>query len=174
MFAAAWLDTTLYVGSWILVGTLIILGLVGTALPVIPGPLLIFLGAVAHRLFIHADNSIGLAGFIILTILLLITFVIDFLSGMVGAKYFGASRWGLVGALIGGILGIFFGIPGLIVGPIVGAVGGEIIFAKKKFSDASKSGWGTILGGVAGIVGKVVVSVWMVGWILLDILLIGP
>ena len=174
MLAAAWLDTTLHVGSWILVCTLIIVGLLGTALPIIPGPLLIFLGAVAHRLFIHADNSIGTLGFVILGILLLMAFAIDFLSGMVGAKYFGASKWGLVGALIGGIIGIFFSLPGLIIGPIVGAVGGEVIFAKKRLKDASKSGWGTIIGGTLGIVGKMVVSVWMVGWIVLDLLLIGP
>lgn len=174
MLAAAWLDTTLHVGSWILVSVLIIVGLLGTALPVIPGPLLIFLGALAHRLLIHADNSIELLGFIVLTILLLMSFAIDFLSGMVGAKYFGASRWGVVGALVGGIVGIFFSLPGLIIGPIVGAVAGEIIFARKKLRDASRSGWGTIIGGTLGIVGKMVISVWMVGWILLDLLLIGP
>ena len=146
----------------------------GTALPILPGPLMIFLGAVAHRLFIGADNSIEPRGFVILSILLLMTFAIDFLSGVIGAKYFGASKWGLVGALIGGVLVLFLGIPGLIIGPIVGAVGGEVLFAKKKLKDASKSGWGTIIGGTLGIVGKMIVSVWMVGWIVLDLSLFRP
>ena len=173
MLDAAWLDTTLHVGSWILVVILIVGGLAGTALPVLPGPLMIFLGAVAHYFFIGPENSVGVLGFVVLAILLIITMAIDFFSGMVGAKYFGASKWGLVGALLGGVLGIFFSLPGLIIGPIVGAIAAEVFFAKKELKPATKSGWGTVIGATVGIVGKVVVSVWMVGWIVLDILLIG-
>ncbi len=172
MLAAAWLDTTLHIGAWVLFWVLILGGLAGTALPIVPGTILIFLGAVAHRFLIGAENSIEILGFVILFVLLLLSFAIDFFSGVVGAKYFGASRWGAGGALVGGIVGICFGLPGLIIGPIIGAVGAEDFFAKKKLKPATKSGWGTIIGATAGVVAKVVVAVWMVGWILIDILLL--
>ncbi|MFV1995721.1 MAG: DUF456 family protein [Verrucomicrobiales bacterium] len=48
---------------------------------------------------------------------------------------------------------------------------GEVIFAKKKLAPASKSGWGTIVGATAGLVLKVIIALWMVGWILFDLYL---
>ena len=56
----------------------------------------------------------------------MISYAIDFASSYFGAKYFGATKWGVVGAIIGGIVGLFTGFVTLLVLPIVGAIIGEV------------------------------------------------
>ena len=71
----------------------------------------------------------------------------------------------MFGAFIGAIVGIFFSLPGLLIGPIVGAVAGELI-GGKRLVDAGRAGWGTLLGNLAALIGKLVIAFAMVGWFL--------
>ena len=95
--------------------------------------------------------------------LALVSYGIEFASSYFGAKYFGATRWGLVGAIIGGIVGIFTGFVTLVILPIVGAILGELI-AGKRLINAGKAGWGTLLGSLAGMIGKLAIGLGMVSW----------
>ncbi len=150
-----------------------LIGFFGTMLPIIPGPLVILLGAAAYWAILQTDSGIGLVGFIILTLLTLAAAIIDFVSGALGAKWFGASKWGAFGALLGGIIGgIAFSIPGLIAGPVLGAIAFEIFFDRKEIKPAGKSGLGTIVGGAAGIAGKLIIAAGMVIYFLADVLFI--
>ena len=69
----------------------------------------------------------------------------------------------LVGAIIGGIVGIFTGFVTLLILPIVGAILGELI-AGKRLVNAGKAGWGTLLGSLAGMIGKLAIGLGMVSW----------
>ncbi len=80
-----------------------------------------------------------------------------------GAKYFGATRWGAIGGILGAIVGFFFGLPGLFIGPLAGAIIGELLGGKGVLP-AGKSGWGTFLGTTAGMIGKFAIGVIMIGW----------
>ena len=161
------------IAAWIIASILMLGGLISTMLPIIPGPLVILLGAAAYWAMLQAESGIGLIGFFILSLLALAAAVVDFVSGALGAKWFGASKWGAFGALLGGIIGgIAFSIPGLIVGPVIGAIAFEMLFDKKELKPAGKSGLGTIVGGAAGIAGKLAIATGMVAYFLIDVLLI--
>ena len=94
----------------------------------------------------------------------------EFLSGAMGTRWFGGTRWGAAGALIGGMVGIFFIPFGLLLGPLIGSMFCEFVFAKKEVRPATVSGIGSVLGTAAGMVVKVVVGVLMVVWLVVDVI----
>ena len=163
---------TLYTLKVIAVWSLIIGGLIGTLLPIVPGTVFIFMGCLAHYFFFGGEaSSISWGSLVVIGILLIVSLIVDWVGGAVGAKYFDASRWGVIGALTGGVLGIFFPFPGLIIGPLVGAFSFEMLFAKKQVKLAGKSSWGTFVGSVGGLVAKMIVACAMVAWFVVDLLL---
>jgi uncharacterized protein YqgC (DUF456 family) len=146
---------------WLFTIVLFAVGLIGTMLPVIPGTTIILGAAVIHRMMLGPEKSIGWRSIILLVLLTLATYAVDFLGGYFGAKYFGATRWATFGAIAGALVGIFFGVIGLFVGPVIGAIGGEFL-AGKRMIDAGRAGWGSLLGNLGGMIGKVVIALVMI------------
>jgi uncharacterized protein YqgC (DUF456 family) len=146
---------------WLFTIALFAVGLIGTVLPMIPGTTIILAAAIIHRMMLGAEKSIGWRSIAILLLLTLATYALDFLSGYFGAKYFGATKWGMFGAVIGALVGIVFGIIGLFIGPVIGAITGEFI-AGKRLIDAGRAGWGSLLGNLGGMVGKLVIALVMI------------
>ena len=131
----------------------LIVGLLGTILPAIPGLPLMFAGA--WLLAYTGDYQIiGTPALIALGILALIGSAMDYVAGLLGAKFTGASKQALWGAFVGGIVGLFFSLPGLILGPLVGAALGEF-WARRSLLSAGKVGIGTFIGFIIGVVAKV-------------------
>jgi uncharacterized protein YqgC (DUF456 family) len=156
---------------WTIALLLVFVGLVGTVVPLLPGTTLILAGAVVHKIaFPDGSHTITWWTVGVLVVLTIITYAVDFVSGAVGAKYFGATRWGAVGGLIGAIVGMFFFPVGLFVGPLVGVLLGEIIGGKELIA-AGKSSWGSLLGTTAGMIGKLGLAFLMVAWFVVDLLL---
>ena len=146
---------------WFVAIAAMAVGLVGSVLPVLPGTIIILAAAIVHRLVVGAEKGMNWWAIGVLVLLTAITYAIDFAASYVGAKYFGATRWGVIGAIIGGIVGIFTGFVTLIVAPIIGAIAGEMI-AGKKMIDAGKAGWGTLLGNLAGMLSKLAIGIAMI------------
>jgi uncharacterized protein YqgC (DUF456 family) len=146
---------------WFFTVVLFAIGLIGTVLPVFPGTVIILASAIIHRVMLGPDKSIGWGTIAVLVLLTLATYVLDFLSGYFGAKYFGATRWGMFGAILGALIGIFFGIVGLFIGPVIGAILGEFI-AGKRLIHAGCAGWGSLLGSLGAMVGKLVIALAMI------------
>ncbi|HYM98580.1 MAG TPA: DUF456 family protein [Aestuariivirgaceae bacterium] len=140
-------------------------GLLGTVLPVVPGAIIILAAAVLHQIMLGSEKSLGWWNIGVLVLLALLSYALEFAGGYFGAKRFGATKWGAFGAMIGGIVGLFFPFPGLIAGPIVGAIAGELV-AGKRLVSAGRAGWGTLLGNLAGMVGKLTIGLVMVSWFL--------
>ena len=137
-------------------------GLVGIVLPIIPSTPLIWIGVFIYAVC-DGFESIGWSLLLIFAILAIVSLVLDYLGGVIGAKKYGATRWGLIGSVIGGIAGFFMGgIVGLIFGPFFGAVLSELIFGKD-LKGAFKSGIGTLVGFLGGVIVKLVISVVMIG-----------
>ena len=153
---------------WLIALGIMAVGLLGTVLPAVPGTTVILGAAILHRVMVGPEQGMGWWGFGALALLTLISYGIEFLSGYFGAKRFGATRWGVIGAVIGGIAGLFTGFITLLVLPIVGAVVGELIGGKQLVA-AGKAGWGTLLGNLAGMVGKFMVAVAMICWWLVEV-----
>jgi len=169
----AW-EGTQYGVVWSVTLLALIVGLVGTVLPMLPGPMLILAAALWHtlamRYWLHApDPGIGWPGLVILGLFVGAAIALETLSSAMGAKYFGSTKWGIWGAVIGGLVGLFFGPVGLLLGPLLGALGAEMIIAKRELKPAAKSTWGTLVGTAAGLLLKAALGLAMVGYFFLDV-----
>jgi uncharacterized protein YqgC (DUF456 family) len=149
---------------WILVILIMLAGLCGTVIPLFPDTPLIVAGAVLDH-FIFGANGARWSTILALTLLMLISLALDLVSGSMGAKYFGATRWGAIGGLLGAIVGIFYGPLGLFVGPLAGVLLGELL-GGKGLLPAGRSTWGTFLGTMAGMAAKFAIGVMMIAWFL--------
>lgn len=127
---------------------LMILGIAGCLLPVLPGPPLTYLGLVVLHFTRFADISRNI--FIIMGIVAVVVTVIDYIVPIWGTKQFGGSKYGMRGATVGLIIGLFLGPLGIIIGPFIGAVVGELIF-KDDIRYAMKAGFGSLLGFLTGV-----------------------
>ncbi|MEA3495266.1 MAG: DUF456 domain-containing protein [Bacteroidota bacterium] len=134
---------------------LLIVGIAGCFVPVIPGPPISYISI----LLLHFTEAHQFTDkFLIIAALLTIAVtVLDYVVPIWGTKKFGGSKKGVWGSTIGLIIGLFFGPIGIILGPFVGAVIGEMIDGKE-FKPALKSGFGAFLGFVAGVIMKLGVS----------------
>lgn len=139
---------------------LVVVGLVGTVLPVLPGALLVF-GGLFLAAWADGFARVGAVGLSIIGVLAAVSWAADFFSTLLGAKRVGASPQALVGATVGGLAGIFLGIPGMILGPFIGAVAGELL-AHGRLWRAGKVGIGTWVGLLVAAVLKVVIAFLMI------------
>src|SRR3989440_10209609 len=146
---------------WIITVVLFAVGLIGSVLPILPGTTIILAAAIIHRIMLGTDKSIGWRTIVILVLLTLATYALDVFAGYFGAKYFGATKWGTLGAIVGAFIGLFFGIVGLLAGPVLGAIAGEFI-AGKRMVDAGRAGWGRLLGNIGGMIAKQVIALAMI------------
>src|SRR2546421_3695462 len=146
---------------WLFTVVFFAVGLIGTIAPVLPGTTIILAAVIIHRLMLGAEKSVGWKAIVVLILLTLLSYVFDFLGSYFGAKYFGATRWGALGAIAGALVGLFFGIIGLFVGPVIGAGAGEFI-AGKRMIDAGRAGWGSLLGNLGAMIGKLFIVLVMI------------
>jgi uncharacterized protein len=145
----------------VVVGALFLAGLVGSVVPWMPGPLFILAGAVVWA--VATDfHTLGWGRLALLAAVAALSFLLDFLAGAVGARRYGASRWGVVGAIVGAIVGLFLGPLGLILGCVAGAVVGELVRGAD-LAGGVRSGLGALVGLLAGLVADLVVSITMIG-----------
>lgn len=146
---------------WVAGIILVVAGIVGIVVPVLPGTSLVFVGLL---LAAWADDftRVGWLTIGILGLLAATSFGIDFYTTSLGVKKFGASKLALFGAALGMVAGMFFGIVGLIVGPFAGAFLGELIM-RKDLKQAGKAGGGAWLGLAIGIAAKIALVFTMIG-----------
>ena len=156
---------------WLVTYGLIISGLTGAFIPVIPSHLLIMLAAVAHFFMLRPDSGIGIVTFIVLGILLAGSQIFETMSGSIGSKWFGGTKWGTIGAMVGVLVGLFFAPFGFIIGPLVGALLFEKLLGKQTFKEATSSGVGSTVGILTGLAVRLIVAFVMVIYLLLDIYL---
>jgi uncharacterized protein YqgC (DUF456 family) len=143
---------------------LIVAGVAGTVLPMLPGVPLVFAGlllAAWHGGF----DQVSILTMVIIGAIAALAWAVDFFASMVTAKKAGASKYALWGAGIGALVGIMGGIPGLIIGPAIGATIGELIThkdtTKATTSKATTVGIAAGLGFVLALVIKIVLVLTM-------------
>jgi uncharacterized protein len=143
-------------GAFIVASAVIWLGVYCTLLPVVPGPLVTWLGVLLHRLWLGADSvswifvGVGL-------VLMIGAQVIDYAVTLWGVRRFGTSWKGGLGAILGGICGIPFGPLGIIVGSVVIAMLFEWIELRDKCR-VLKTGVGTLVSNLAAIFAKLTLT----------------
>jgi uncharacterized protein YqgC (DUF456 family) len=144
----------------VIVGVLMVAGLIGAVVPMLPGTPLIMVGAVVYA--VATDFSpVGGGRLAILAVLGLAGWAIEHLAGILGARRAGGGRAAVVGALVGAVIGLAFAPLGLLLGPIVGAIAGELLSGRDP-AGSVRTGIGTAIGVVVGIVAHVAFAVTMV------------
>ena len=160
--------------AWVVTSCLLVAGMLGCVLPVLPGHLILLIAAVAHRLMLGREGS-GLEwwSFGVLAALMALSQAFEFFSGAAGTRWFGGTKWGALGAFVGSLVGMFFMPFGLLLGPLAGAMIAEIVVEKRHPKPAAVSGIGSVVGTLAGMVVKLAIGGLMIVWFFLDVFWIG-
>jgi len=166
-----WHHSAMNLLLWILAYTLMVAGVIGTVVPLLPGTLLVWAGIVLGA-WIDDFTRVGWGTLAVITILAIAAWVLDYVAGLLGAKKAGASRLAIVGAAAGMIAGLFMGFVGVLFMPLVGATIGEFI-ARRNQSGAVKVGIATWLGIILGLIAKVVIAFVMIGVFLAALAIAG-
>lgn len=141
----------------------IILGILGSVLPVLPGPPLSWVGLLLLHLTTTLPEDWTFLG--ITLVIAIVIFVLDYIIPVVGTKKFGGTKYGMIGTTVGLLIAIFFpvlGPFGIIIWPFVGALAGELI-NKADSKTATKAAFGSFLGFITGTFMKFLVSVIYAG-----------
>jgi len=141
----------------IIAALFMILGIMGSFLPVLPGPITSWLGLlIAH----FTDAAPMNKSFLIITLVIAIAiWVLDYIIPAMGTKRYGGTRYGMIGTTVGLIVGLFAPIPGgIIIGPFVGALIGELI-NKNDTKTATKAAFGSFIGFLTSTFIKFVVAI---------------
>ena len=145
-----------------------ILGILGSFLPVLPGPPISWVGL----LLLYLTKAVPLS-YTVLGITLVVALVVgifDYVIPAKGTKRFGGSKYGIWGTNIGLVIGILAPIPfGFIIGPFVGAFVGELMNDSNDSQKAFKAATGSFIGFLASTFIKFVVSMVFFGLFLLKV-----
>ncbi|EDP98179.1 DUF456 domain-containing protein [Kordia algicida OT-1] len=146
---------------------LMLLGIIGSFLPVLPGPITSWIGLLLLYLTKAIPNDWTFLG--ITFVVALFVFILDYIIPALGTKRYGGSKYGIYGTTIGLIIGLLFLGPfGIIIGPFLGALIGELAFAEKDASSAFKAAFGSFLGFLFSTFLKFIVALIYFGFFLSD------
>ncbi len=155
--------TNLY---YLIATLLVVVGLLGTVLPALPGLPLVF-GGMLLAAWAGDFQQVGIPMLVLLGALTALSLVIDFWATALGAKRVGASRKAIIGAMLGTLGGLLLGPLGLLLGPFAGALAGELLhrrsLGRAHLGDAARIGFGTWVGILFGTVLKLGLAFAMIG-----------
>ncbi|RZA16474.1 MAG: DUF456 domain-containing protein [Lysobacteraceae bacterium] len=151
---------------YVIATVLVLVGLAGTVLPALPGVPLVFAGLLVAA-WADGFEHVHWAWLVVLGLLTAFSMVIDVWATALGAKRVGASRLAIAGALVGTVAGLFLGPLGLVFGPFAGALAGELLHRRSlqghDLGHATRVGFGTWIGILAGTVLKLALAFAMLG-----------
>lgn len=140
---------------------LILVSLLGSILPALPGPPLGWAGLLCIYLIKGIENNYWVLGFTF--IFMLIISILDYTLPAKGTKRFGGTKYGIWGTNIGLIAGLFFPPFGFVIGPFLGAFVGELIYNSQDKNRALKAATGSLLGFLASTFIKVIYCLMLLG-----------
>ncbi|MBU2939081.1 DUF456 domain-containing protein [Lacinutrix sp. C3R15] len=145
----------------------IIIGLIGSFLPILPGPPMSWVGLLLLYLTKAVPND---TWFLVVTLVVaLLVFALDYIIPALGTKKFGGSKMGMIGTTVGLLISIFFpifGAFGIIIWPFIGALVGELI-NKADSQTAIKAAFGSFLGFLTGTFLKFIVAIVYLGFFIM-------
>ena len=143
---------------------LMLVGILGSFLPVLPGPPVSWIGLLLLYLTKAIPNDWWFLG--ITLVVALIVFALDYIIPAMGTRKFGGSRAGMIGTTIGLVVAILFpvlGIFGIVIWPFIGALVGELI-NKADQQKALKAAFGSFIGFLTGTFLKFLIAVVYLGF----------
>jgi len=146
---------------WSFALVLIAVGIAGTILPALPGPVLVFSGLLLGA-WADGFERVGPAILVLLGLLTVLAYVVDLAAMVMGVQRSGASGRAVFGAAIGLLCGLPFGLLGLLVGPFAGAVIAELT-VRNDLRKAGRAGFAAWLGFLVGTIAKLAIVFAMLG-----------
>jgi uncharacterized protein YqgC (DUF456 family) len=146
--------------AWSLAIFLMVIGLIGSVVPLLPGTTLILAGALLQKWLLPDTITWVVVGWI--GAFWLLSVIADIGCTIIGTRLFGGSKWGMAGATGGAVVGMFLSIPALLLGTILGAVLAEKCFAKRTGEQALRAGAGAAVGFVLSIFARLSCALVMV------------
>jgi uncharacterized protein len=152
---------------WIVLGiALILVGLVGSIMPLLPGPPIAFAGLLLQQL---RDPNPFTAKFLwIWAGIVLVSLVLDYLIPIWGTKRYGGTKYGVWGTTLGFLLAFWMGPLGVILGPFIGAFVGEMIGGQTS-KKSLKAAWGSFVGFLLGSLLKIIICFVMLYYLIASI-----
>lgn len=157
---------------WTTTGLLLLVGLVGTVVPLLPGTTLMLLGVLLQKWLLPATLPWAAVGWV--AVFWLASILADLACTLVGTRVFGGGRWGMAGASGGALAGMFFSLPALILGTVLGAVVAERWGAQRTDEEAIKAGVGAAVGFLVATVARFACAVVMLAIYLVAVLTAVP
>ena len=139
---------------------LVLIGLIGTVIPGLPGPLFVFAG-LASIAWLDNFHHVTQGSVALLAAITAFCYVLELTSTVLGAKYARATRPAIIGSIGGMTLGLAAGLPGMLIGPFLGAFLGELL-NHQTLKQALKSGTGVSIGLLIGTIAKLALVLSMV------------
>ncbi|MEM9856242.1 MAG: DUF456 domain-containing protein [Bacteroidota bacterium] len=143
----------------VLAGILMLAGIIGCFLPIVPGPPLSYGGLLVLQF--QSEAPFTTKFMIIWFVITVVVTGLDYIIPAYGTKRYGGSRLGVIGTFVGLLVGLFFIPIGIIVGPLLGALLGEYL-AGKESKEAMRAAWGSFVGFLVGTLVKLVASIFMI------------
>jgi len=137
-----------------------IAGILGSVIPLLPGPPLSFVGLLVLQL--REQPAFTIKFLIIWLLVVIVIAVLDYVVPIYGTKKFGGSKYGMWGCMVGLVAGFWFGPIGIIAGPFVGAFAGELL-ATNQSERALRAAVGSFIGFVFSTLMKLV-ACFVMGW----------
>jgi uncharacterized protein YqgC (DUF456 family) len=157
-------------GWFSLAVVLLVLGIIGSVLPLLPGLPLVLAGVYVYALGTSLGGGIGMGHLIVYTLVGGAAIALGWLANMIGVRAAGGSRRAMVGAALGLVAGLFLGGPfGVLIGPFVGAVIFELVGGRAT-RQALRSGVGAAAGLLVGRVTEFAVAVGLSASFLVSVL----
>jgi uncharacterized protein YqgC (DUF456 family) len=148
------------IAIWCVTVILLLAGLIGSVVPLLPGTTLILAGVLLQKWLLPGTLTWTAVSWI--AAFWMLSIVVDLLGTILGTRLLGGSKWGMAGASGGALIGVFISLPALILGSILGAFAAEKIFGRRSNRDALRSGLGAALGFVISTVARLGCALVMV------------
>lgn len=149
---------------------LLIVGILGTFLPVLPGLLLSLCGLLIYKFGTDTELSMVYIG--IFVVLTLVSIVLNYVIPAKTTRKYGGTRWGSIGSVVGTIAGMFF-IPvpfGFLIGMFAGVFIGELLHDASDKKKAWNSTKGAFVGFIYGTGFNFIVGLAMFLVVLIDMI----
>lgn len=152
---------------WIILGiVLIIIGIIGSILPLLPGPPLAYFGLLIQQL---RDPDPFSAKFLwIWAGIVVASLILDYIIPIWGTKKFGGTRYGVWGSALGFLLAFWLGPWGIIIGPFIGAFAGEMIGGQDS-RKSLRAAWGSFVGFLLGSLLKMIICFMLLYYVIRSI-----
>ena len=141
----------------ICIGILLFLGVLGSVIPILPGPLISYIALLLYHFFI---NSLNVSLLIWIAIVVILISILDYLLQIYAVKKAGGGKYAIRGSLLGMLLGFFLLPPfGILVGAFIGAYIGATFETDE---NALKIAFGALWGFILGTLLKLSISVFII------------